>query len=94
MTMPRTYPGRGRAVRAASCPGSHRAAQGPDNRDAFLRYRVGDRLLYEILDADHLVLVAGIVALKDLEGLDPSRPWLMLADGQDHPATETRWCAK
>ena len=38
-------------------------------RDAFLRYRVGDyRLLYEILDADHLVLVAGIVSRKDLEG--------------------------
>jgi mRNA-degrading endonuclease RelE of RelBE toxin-antitoxin system len=29
---------------------------------------VGDyRLLYEILDADHVVLVAGIVARKDLE---------------------------
>ena len=44
-----------------------KAIQG--TRDAFLRYRVGDyRLLYEILDADHLVLVAGIVARKDLEG--------------------------
>ena len=37
--------------------------------DAFLRYRVGDyRLLYEIFDADHWVLVAGIVSPKDLEG--------------------------
>ncbi len=44
-----------------------KAIQG--TRDAFLRYRVGDcRLLDEILDADHLVLVAGIVARKDLEG--------------------------
>jgi mRNA interferase RelE/StbE len=44
-----------------------KAIQG--TRDAFLRYRVGDyRLLYEILDADHLVLVTGIVARKDLEG--------------------------
>ena len=37
-------------------------------RDAFLRYRVGDyRLLYETVDVDHVVLVAGIVARKDLE---------------------------
>jgi len=37
-------------------------------RDAFLRYRVGDhRLLYEIVDVDHVVLVAGIVSRKDLE---------------------------
>jgi len=37
-------------------------------RDAFLRYRVGDyRLLYETLDAERVVLVAGIVARKDLE---------------------------
>ena len=44
-----------------------KAIQG--TRDAFLRYRVGDyRLLYEIIDADHLVLVAGIVSRKDLEG--------------------------
>ncbi len=44
-----------------------KAIQG--TRDAFLRYRVGDcRLLHEILDADHLVLVAGTVARKDLEG--------------------------
>jgi len=44
-----------------------KAIQG--TRDAFLRYRVGDyRLLYEILDADHVVLVTGIVARKDLEG--------------------------
>ena len=44
-----------------------KAIQG--TRDAFLRYRVGDyRLLYEILDADHVVLVAGIVAREDLEG--------------------------
>jgi|GEM_PF-1319144 len=44
-----------------------KAIQG--TRDAFLRHRVGDcRLLYEILDADHLVLVAGIVARKELEG--------------------------
>ncbi len=36
--------------------------------DAFLRYRVGDyRLLYEIVDVDHVVLVAGIVSRKDLE---------------------------
>ncbi len=38
-------------------------------RDAFLRYRVGDdRLLDEILDAERVVLVTGIVARKDLEG--------------------------
>ncbi len=44
-----------------------KAIQG--TRDAFLRYRVGDyRLLYEILDVDQVVLVAGIVARKDLEG--------------------------
>lgn len=44
-----------------------KAIQG--TRDAFLRYRVGDyRLLYEFVDRDHLVLVAGIVARKDLEG--------------------------
>ena len=44
-----------------------KAIQG--TRDAFLRYRVGDyRLLYEIVDVDHVVLVAGIVARKDLEG--------------------------
>jgi mRNA interferase RelE/StbE len=48
--------------------GKHvKAIQG--TRDAFLRYRVGDyRLLYEIVDVDHVVLVAGIVARKDLEG--------------------------
>lgn len=47
--------------------GKHiKAIQG--TRDAFLRYRVGDyRLLYEILDTEHLVLVAAIVARKDLE---------------------------
>lgn len=44
-----------------------KAIQG--TRDAFLRYRVGDyRLLYEIFDTDRVVLVAGIVARKDLEG--------------------------
>lgn len=44
-----------------------KAIQG--TRDAFLRYRVGDyRLLYEILDAERVVLVTGIVARKDLEG--------------------------
>jgi len=44
-----------------------KAIQG--TRDAFLRYRVGDyRLLYEIVDVDHVVLVAGILARKDLEG--------------------------
>jgi mRNA interferase RelE/StbE len=43
-----------------------KAIQG--TRDAFLRYRVGDyRLLYEIVDVDHVVLVAGTVARKDLE---------------------------
>lgn len=43
-----------------------KAIQG--TRDAFLRYCVGDhRLLYEIVDVDHVVLVAGIVARKDLE---------------------------
>ena len=43
-----------------------KALQG--TRDAFLRFRVGDyRLLYEIIDAENLVLVAGIVARKDLE---------------------------
>ncbi len=49
-------------------PGKHvKAIQG--TRDAFLRYRVGDyRLPYEIVDVDHVVLVAGIVARKDLEG--------------------------
>jgi len=44
-----------------------KAIQG--TRDAFLRYRVRDyRLLCEILDAERVVLVAGIVARKDLEG--------------------------
>jgi len=43
-----------------------KAIQG--TRDAFLRYRVGDlRLLYEIDDTEHLVLVSAIVARKDLE---------------------------
>lgn len=43
-----------------------KAIQG--TRDAFLRYRVGDlRLLYEIDDTEHLVLVAAIVARRDLE---------------------------
>jgi mRNA-degrading endonuclease RelE of RelBE toxin-antitoxin system len=42
-----------------------KAIQG--TRDAFLRYSVGDyRLPYE--NVDHVVLVAGIVARKDLEG--------------------------
>lgn len=44
-----------------------KAIQG--TRDGFLRYRVGDyRLLYEIFDTEHLVLVAAIVSRKDLEG--------------------------
>ncbi len=48
---------RGKQVKAIKC-----------TRDAFLRYRVGDYwLLYEIVDVDHLVLVAGIVSRKDLE---------------------------
>ena len=36
--------------------------------DAFLRYRVGDyRILYEIIDADRIVLILSIVHRRDLE---------------------------
>lgn len=43
-----------------------KAIQGP--QDAFLRLRAGDyRVLYEIFDADHVVLVHGIVHRRDLE---------------------------
>ncbi len=43
-----------------------KAIQGP--HDEFLRLRVGDyRVLYEILDADHVVLIHGIVHRRDLE---------------------------
>ena len=37
-------------------------------KDQFLRMRVGDyRIMYEVLDADRLVLILGIVQRKDLE---------------------------
>lgn len=43
-----------------------KAIQGP--HDEFLRLRVGDfRILYEVFDADQVVLVHGIVARKELE---------------------------
>lgn len=43
-----------------------KAIQGP--HDEFLRLRVGeDRVLYEIFDADHVVLIHGIVLRRDLE---------------------------
>jgi mRNA interferase RelE/StbE len=43
-----------------------KAFQGP--HDEFLRLRVGDfRVLYEVFDADHLVLIHGIVNRRDLE---------------------------
>lgn len=43
-----------------------KALQGP--RDQFLRLRVGDyRVIYEVIDPTHVVLVHGIVQRKDLE---------------------------
>lgn len=43
-----------------------KAIQGP--HDEFLRLRVGDfRILYEVFDADKVVLIHGIVARKELE---------------------------
>ncbi len=43
-----------------------KAIQGP--HDDFLRLRVGEyRILYEVFDADRVVLIFGIVARKDLE---------------------------
>ncbi len=43
-----------------------KAIQGPD--DEFLRFRVGDfRILYEVFDADRVVLIHGIVSRKELE---------------------------
>jgi mRNA interferase RelE/StbE len=43
-----------------------KAVQGP--HDEFLRLRAGDfRILYEVFDADRVVLIHGIVARKELE---------------------------
>jgi mRNA interferase RelE/StbE len=43
-----------------------KAIQG--SKDQFLRMRVGDyRLMHEIQDADHVVLILGIVQRNDLE---------------------------
>ena len=43
-----------------------KAIQG--TKDAFLRMRVGDyRIMYEVVDADRLVLILGIIQRKDLE---------------------------
>lgn len=43
-----------------------KAIQG--SRDNFLRMRVGNhRIMYEVLDDDHLVLILGIIHRKDLE---------------------------
>ena len=41
--------------------------QGP--HDDFLRLRVGDyRILYEVFDAEHVILIHGIIHRKELEG--------------------------
>ena len=43
-----------------------KAIQG--TKDAFLRMRVGDyRIMYEVIDANRVVLILGIVQRKDLE---------------------------
>ena len=43
-----------------------KAIQG--SKDQFLRMRVGDyRIMYELLEADRMVLILGIVQRKDLE---------------------------
>lgn len=43
-----------------------KAIQG--TRDAFLRMRVGNyRIMYEVIDAERVVLILGIVQRKDLE---------------------------
>ena len=43
-----------------------KAIQG--TRDAFLRMRVGDyRIMYEISEADHVVLILSIIHRKDLD---------------------------
>ena len=43
-----------------------KAIQG--TKDAFLRMRVGDcRIMYEVVDADRVVLILGIIQRKDLE---------------------------
>ena len=43
-----------------------KAIQGTN--DDFLRMRVGDyRIIYEVIDADRVVLILGIVQRKDLE---------------------------
>ncbi len=37
-------------------------------KDEFLRMRVGDhRIMYEVRDAEHLVVILGIIHRKDLE---------------------------
>ncbi len=37
-------------------------------KDAFLRMRVGDdRIMYEVVDADRVGLILGIIQRKDLE---------------------------
>ena len=43
-----------------------KAIQG--TKDAFLRMRVGDyRIMYEVVDADRVVLILGIIQRRDLE---------------------------
>jgi mRNA interferase RelE/StbE len=43
-----------------------KAIQG--SKDNFLRMRVGNhRIMYEVLDDDHLVLILGVIHRKDLE---------------------------
>ena len=43
-----------------------KAIQG--SKDKFLRMRVGNyRIMYEVADADHVVLILGIIHRKDLE---------------------------
>lgn len=43
-----------------------KAIQG--SKDNFLRMRVGNyRIMYEVVDADHVVLILGIIQRKDLE---------------------------
>ena len=38
------------------------------SKDNFLRMRVGNyRIMYEVLDDDHLVLILGVIHRKDLE---------------------------
>jgi mRNA interferase RelE/StbE len=44
-----------------------KAIQG--SKDSFLRMRVGNyRIVYEVEDANHVVVILGIIHRKDLEG--------------------------